>query len=517
MRALIVGTREERPNSIFRVVSRIGFAVNRRIFSFLCALMLVALFVGAVTPAAARTEPSTQRLRGTIRDFRWTHPDFGIAGELGNGLYVAAVAKFLGPKGKPAFTGGPVYVVQDWYDVAWNPIPPHLASVASDVVDVAQPAGLLDAYVLDTFDSTDGPYDVSTAGPAPTFHEGVAMPAVLVPSGLAPRVTEYRRDGGGTSTVTGEIDCDRFLVLNGAEVRISGDVILRVRDELRLTNGADLVLEAGASLTIYAENVCTFQNDAEVNVSGADASRLKIYKTGTTPLLLLNFAQVYATVISPGAAIQVEDDADFHGRFTGDQVLVKNNGGFHIDVGVAGPTSCLFVNDDPGLVIPATKGAITSKDSFAEWFVDDPTVNVSTWHDIVLERDADGIYEYIEPTFYPIDDRLFGNEDRDHNHHFTYEIQAWGTYEACAGQFIELRGGDGLWMFINGQLIIDLGGVQTNQRQLIEMDRLGLTDGQLIEVVLFFANRNDGGSLFSLRTNMWLGNRSMGAYTGPCD
>ena len=77
-------------------------------------------------------------------------------------------------------------------------------------------------------------------------------------------------------------------------------------------------------------------------------------------------------------------------------------------------------------------------------------------------------------------------------------------YEACTGQFIQFQGNDDCWIFVNDELVIDLGGMQAGQPQTIRLDRLDLTDGDLYSFKLFFANRQSNRSSFRLRTNVQL-------------
>jgi fibro-slime domain-containing protein len=161
---------------------------------------------------------------------------------------------------------------------------------------------------------------------------------------------------------------------------------------------------------------------------------------------------------------------------------------------------------------------VESAVSFAEWFADDPRVNLSAGHDLVLTRDPEGVWEYLDDAFYPADGTLLGNEGEEHNDFFTYELRAWGTYDASAGQFVEFRGGDGMWLYINGLLVLDLGGTQTNVRQRFDLDRLGLEDGELLDVRVFWANRSQKGSTFRLRTNLDIQTALLGAgSSGPFD
>ncbi len=160
--------------------------------------------------------------------------------------------------------------------------------------------------------------------------------------------------------------------------------------------------------------------------------------------------------------------------------------------------------DNEGSQGAADNGAITSAETFAQWFRDVPGVNMSTVHRITIHRQADGMYEYLTSDFFPIDDALLGNGNDSHNYFFTFEIAADFTYDASAGQVFHFMGDDDVWVFIDGKLVIDLGGIAGNTDQHIDLDRLGFGDGESYRLHFFLAERHQPTSQFRFSTNILL-------------
>ncbi len=160
--------------------------------------------------------------------------------------------------------------------------------------------------------------------------------------------------------------------------------------------------------------------------------------------------------------------------------------------------------DNEGSEGAADNGAITSEETFAQWFRDVPGVNMSGVYRITINRQADGMYEYLTSDFFPIDGALLGNGKDSRNYFFTFEIAADFIYDASAGQVFDFMGDDDVWVFIDGKLVVDLGGIAGNQQQTVDLDRLGLEHGETYRLHFFLAERHQPKSQFRFSTNILL-------------
>ena len=143
----------------------------------------------------------------------------------------------------------------------------------------------------------------------------------------------------------------------------------------------------------------------------------------------------------------------------------------------------------------------TNQENFDQWYRDVPGLNKSKEFTIELkDNDGDGVYTFEDSSFFPINNELFGNEGRGKNFHFTYEIHTEFTYKP--GQKFKFRGDDEVWVFINGERVIDLGGVHGAEEQEVDLDTLGLQEGKSYYFDLFFAERHTTQSNFKIETSI---------------
>jgi len=147
----------------------------------------------------------------------------------------------------------------------------------------------------------------------------------------------------------------------------------------------------------------------------------------------------------------------------------------------------------------------TGPDEFADWYHDVAGVNQRVEVAIQFVQTSPGVYVYDDSDFFPIDGRGMGNgPNPDHNFLFTTEAHTRFTYEG--GEEFTFRGDDDLWVFVNGKLAVDLGGLHTPLEESIDFDaaagRLGITRGQTYAMDIFHAERHTVQSNFRIETTI---------------
>jgi fibro-slime domain-containing protein len=103
---------------------------------------------------------------------------------------------------------------------------------------------------------------------------------------------------------------------------------------------------------------------------------------------------------------------------------------------------------------------------------------------------------------WPSEDTVFPGAV-EHNFSFTSEVQYWFRYEEDTDARLDFTGDDDVWVYVNGILAVDLGGIHVPMSGSVTLNAqtaadFELTPGNVYKIVVFQAERKRYGSSFRL-------------------
>jgi fibro-slime domain-containing protein len=166
------------------------------------------------------------------------------------------------------------------------------------------------------------------------------------------------------------------------------------------------------------------------------------------------------------------------------------------------------LGDDQKPVLKDGRGKLTSEEYFNYWFRPTPEWNKVVDVNLVANYDdTKKAYVYENPEYFPIDRQGWdsdGAESNMYGHNFGFCMELHNQFTYQQGQIFSFMGDDDVWVFINRQLAIDLGGPHPPMSGESNLDELDLTEGETYPFDFFFCERHTFGSSLKFTTSIQL-------------
>lgn len=477
------------------------------------AVLTLAIIGALLLPVALTPRGATAlgpggkvvRLTGKLWDFPQSHDDMHVTPSDGFGEYTGLVSQTLGANGNPTFDGPGRKVLSRASDAIGNPIAAFMANRGGGINNFT----IVDGQVIvhEEFEALVQVLGVDIASIPITF-QVLADHVAYEPFGAYddPRTGNINDELASGTAGNGTGPNPRHYLLPsvfqpGTRINVAGQSWkgsweTRLRAESIVDSQQVIVLRDGDPVP----DIDPYGDQQPLAVYIADYVDEANNTIDLEPYQVIYLYELYTTDMNAATA-------DFQ-----DMVVLLSLARPEAIITADGQVLGCGPNNDTTAILSDTlsNGGIQSADTFGQWFSDVLGTNQSARTSLDLYEQPDGTYLFddrLDPKYrrlggyYPADGRALGGGG-GHNDFFTTKFEAMFTYDALAEQFLEITSDGDVWVFIDDQLVIDMGGVHGALTQRVDLSRLCLNHGDLHKLTVFRAQRYSNQSRFRVWTNL---------------
>jgi fibro-slime domain-containing protein len=142
---------------------------------------------------------------------------------------------------------------------------------------------------------------------------------------------------------------------------------------------------------------------------------------------------------------------------------------------------------------------------FDDWYATIAGVNTAYVVDFWLEPVGQA-FVLDSSRFFPLDGVKSAEatqaDDDGEQRNFGFTTELHTSFRYAGGEVFTFRGDDDVFVFVDGKLVVDIGGVHGPTEGSVMIDALGLMKGTVYTLDLFQAERNPTGSNFRIETTL---------------
>lgn len=157
-------------------------------------------------------------------------------------------------------------------------------------------------------------------------------------------------------------------------------------------------------------------------------------------------------------------------------------------------------------------GNVFSASSFAAWYrpCDGSTYSCDSQRTITLTAnvDAGDVLTYFNNSYFPLDSLTNSSiwDASGHNFFFTSELNLSLIYDPTKANEFSFTGDDDVWVFINGKLVLDIGGIHGATTASFDLDDLvgglGINPYDQYSFTMFHAERHTTESTLNITSTL---------------